>query len=77
MDLLWCGKRGIKKKLKGDCGSNFPCIRDIMDFKLDVIRRVFLGKKCVCDIGKRGGKGESTLRWLSFGGLESLFKILF
>jgi hypothetical protein len=77
VDLSWYGKRGIKKKIKGDYGSNFPCIQDIMDFRLDVIKRDFLGKKCVCDIGKRGGEGETTLRWLSFSGLESLFKVLF
>jgi len=28
---------------------------DIYDFKLDVAKKILLEKKCVCDIGERGG----------------------
>jgi hypothetical protein len=29
------------------------------DFKLDVVRKILLRKKCVCDIEERGGNFES------------------
>jgi hypothetical protein len=44
VDLLCYGRRGIKKRIKGDCGLNFPCIQNIYDFRLDVIKN-FLGEE--------------------------------
>jgi hypothetical protein len=55
VDLVWYGRREIRKKIRGDCGS-FPCIQDYDYFRLDVAIIVFLGKKCVCDMGEKGGK---------------------
>ncbi len=33
----------------------------LYDSRLDVVRRIFLGKKCVCDIEKKGEKHGSKL----------------
>jgi hypothetical protein len=41
--------------------SRVPTSRRYYDFKLDVAKRVLLGKKCVCDIEKRGGKYGNKL----------------
>jgi hypothetical protein len=53
----------------------------LYDSKLDVVRRVLLGKKCVCDIGDKGGKYGNILyfdscneKWLK---VYHIFKILF
>jgi hypothetical protein len=37
------------------------CIIPLYDFRLHVVRRVILGKKCVCNIGNRGGKYGNVL----------------
>jgi hypothetical protein len=55
VDLMWYGRKGIRRRIKGVCGS-FPCIQYYYDSKLDVVRRIVLGKECVCDIGKKGGE---------------------
>jgi hypothetical protein len=45
----------------------------LYDFRLDVARRILLGKKCVCDIRNIGGKYGSILYFDSCNG--SLLKI--
>jgi hypothetical protein len=42
-----------QEEIRGDCGS-FPCIQYYDYFRLDVVRIIFLGKKCVCDMGEKG-----------------------
>jgi hypothetical protein len=51
---MWYERRGIGREIKGDYGS-FPCIRNYGS-RLDVAKKLLLGKKCVCDIGEKGGK---------------------
>ncbi len=46
-----------------DCAS-FLC----MIYRLDVVRKVLLGKKCVCDIRYRGGKNGNILYFESYNG---------
>ncbi len=53
VDLVWYGRREIRRRIRGDFGS-FPCIQDYDYSKLDMARIVFLGKKCVCDMGEYG-----------------------
>jgi hypothetical protein len=61
VDLMWYGRSGIRRKIKGDCTSkSFFYIRDY-DLRLDVVRKVFLGKKFVCDIGEKGGEYGSKM----------------
>jgi hypothetical protein len=33
-----------------------PLYLKYYDYRLDVAKRIFLGKKSICDIGKKGGK---------------------
>ncbi len=40
----------------------------LYDSRLNVIKRGFLGKKCVCDIEDRGGKYENILYFDSCNG---------
>jgi len=61
VDLIWYGRNGIRRRIKGDCTSkSFLCIRDY-DLRLDVVRRVLLGKKYVCEIGERGQEYGSKM----------------
>jgi hypothetical protein len=57
---------------------------EIYDSRMDVVRRVLLGKKCVCDIGMRGGNYGSRMysyhcngKWLmDFHGSLLIFFVL-
>jgi hypothetical protein len=40
----------------------------LYDYRLDVAKKVLLGKKCVCDIEDRGGMYESILYFDSCNG---------
>jgi hypothetical protein len=52
VDLMWYGGKGIRRRIKGVCES-FPCIQYYYDSRLNVDKRIGLGKKCVCDIGEK------------------------
>jgi hypothetical protein len=83
VDLVWYGRRGmIRKKIKGDYGSFFY-IQDY-NFRLDVVRKVLLGKKCVCDIEKKGRKYGSKFyfdycngKWLMYFHVSCWCLVLF
>jgi len=60
VDLVWYGTREISRRIRGDCGS-LPFIQDYDYSRLDVARIFFLGKKCVCDMGERGGEYGSRM----------------
>jgi hypothetical protein len=48
--------------LKGRGGlSIIPLHLKYCDYRLDVPRRILLGKKCICDIGEKGGKYGSRM----------------
>ncbi len=66
--MTLCGMRegGFGGRWKGIFGS-FPCIKNY-DFKLDVAKRFFLGKKCVCDIGEKGGEYGSRMYSYHYNG---------
>jgi hypothetical protein len=38
----------------------------LYDFRLDVVKKFFLGKKCVCEIEDRGGKYGNILYFDSY-----------
>jgi hypothetical protein len=61
---MWYGRKGIKRIIKKVCGSFF-CIRYYYDSRLDVARKIILGKKCVCDIGEKGGEYRNKNVFLS------------
>jgi hypothetical protein len=85
VDLIWYGRNGIKRRIKGDYTSkSFLCIRDY-DLRLHVVRRVLLGKKYVCDIGEKGREYGSKMyschcneKWLIYFHVSLLmFFVLF
>jgi len=53
VDLMWYGRKGIRIKIKGDRESIFCSTRKYYDYRLDMVRKNILGKKCVCDIEKK------------------------
>jgi hypothetical protein len=46
VDFVWYGKKGIRRRIKKGLWIIHLDLKDY-DFKLDVTRRVLLGKKCV------------------------------
>jgi hypothetical protein len=67
MDFVWSSRKGIKIRIKGDCGS-FPWYIRKIDFRLDVVKKVLLGKNYVCDIEKRGGEYGGKLYFHIYNG---------
>ncbi len=61
VDLVWYGRNEIGMKIKTDCESILWCMEKYYDLKLNMIKKVFWGKKCVCDIGERGKKYGNKL----------------
>jgi len=53
VDLVWYGRKGITMKIKGDCESILCSTIKYYDYRLDMVRKNILGKKCVFDIEKK------------------------